>query len=125
MRRIYDPSEYAWLADLQPWNEFVTYSVFALVAFQAVFFLNFFISMWKGRKAEANPWQANSLEWTIPSPPPHGNFREMPTVYRGPYEYSVPGREQDYFVQSEPPPDREGESERPAPQPTAGEEGPR
>ena len=49
-----------------------------------------------------NPWKANSLEWVAPSPPPNGNFAEMPTVYRGPYEYSVPGREDDYWPQNSP-----------------------
>ena len=50
-----------------------------------------------------NPWRATTLEWTIPSPPPHGNFAEMPTVYRGPYEYSVPGHDEDYWPQHIPP----------------------
>ena len=40
-----------------------------------------------------------------PSPPPHGNFATVPTVYRGPYEYSVPGHPTDFFPQSEPGPD--------------------
>jgi len=42
------------------------------------------------------------LEWTVPSPPPHGNFAELPTVYRGPYEYSVPGNKEDYWPQNMP-----------------------
>jgi cytochrome c oxidase subunit 1 len=50
-----------------------------------------------------NPWQSNTLEWTAPSPPGHGNFAVMPTVYRGPYEYSLPDRESDFWPQSEPP----------------------
>ena len=49
-----------------------------------------------------NPWQATTLEWTAPSPPPHGNFTTPPVVYRGPYEYSLPGREKDYTMQTEP-----------------------
>ena len=59
--------------------------------------------MFKGKKAPNNPWEANSLEWTIASPPPHGNFKTLPTVYRGPYEYSVPGRDTDFWPQNEPP----------------------
>ena len=46
---------------------------------------------------------ATTLEWTVPSPPPHGNFAELPTVYRGPYEYSVPGHEEDFWPQHLPP----------------------
>jgi len=72
-----------------------------MLAFQLVFFYNCFIS-WKKKQKDAgpNPWNSNTLEWTTESPPPHGNWSELPTVYRGPYEYSVPGREQDYFPQN-------------------------
>src|SRR3990170_4998338 len=44
---------------------------------------NFFWSLFAGKKAESNPWQANTLEWSAPSPPPHGNFIATPVVYRG------------------------------------------
>ena len=60
---------------------------------------------WKnGAKAGPNPWKANTLEWQCPSPPGHGNFdpNNMPNCYRGPYEFSVPGREKDYWPQNEP-----------------------
>jgi cytochrome c oxidase subunit 1 len=107
MRRIYDPNQYEYLAQYQPMNTFISISALLLGAAQLIFLVNFLISL-RGKKAPANPWNANSLEWTLPSPPPHGNFPEMPTVYRGPYEYSVPGREEDYWPQSEPP----GEPER-------------
>ena len=50
-----------------------------------------------------NPWDCTTLEWTIPSPPPHDNFAgEEPTVYRGAYEYSVPGELQDFTMQTTP-----------------------
>ncbi len=53
-----------------------------------------------GAPAEANPWQANSLEWITTSPPlAHGNFETIPTVYRGPYEYSSPVVDDDYLPQ--------------------------
>jgi len=55
------------------------------------------------KKAGDNPWKANTLEWQCPSPPPHGNFATMPNVYRGPYEYSLPERESDFWPQNEPP----------------------
>ncbi|HIL70221.1 MAG TPA: cytochrome c oxidase subunit I, partial [Verrucomicrobia bacterium] len=66
------------------------------------FFLNIFISLRKGPKAGRNPWKANTLEWVTVSPPPHGNFEKLPEVYRSPYEYSVPGRKEDYWPQNEP-----------------------
>ena len=52
-------------------------------------------------QAAKNPWNANTLEWSADSPPPHGNFPVMPTVYRGPYEYAVPGRDSDFWPQHE------------------------
>jgi cytochrome c oxidase subunit I len=126
MRRIYDPTQYGWLAELQPWNVFITYAAFGLVAVQVVFFVNFLYSIWGGRKAEPNPWRANSLEWSVPSPPPHGNFVTMPVVHRGPYEYSTPDGREDFILQNAPP----GESDRPPPdgaqpQTATGEEEPR
>jgi cytochrome c oxidase subunit 1 len=110
MRRIYDPNQYEYLAPYQPMNTFISVSALLLGAAQLIFVFNFLWSLRAGKKAPANPWNSNSLEWTLPSPPPHGNFPTMPTVYRGPYEYSVPGREADYWPQSEPP----GEPERKA-----------
>jgi cytochrome c oxidase subunit 1 len=38
------------------------------------FIINFFWSMRHGKKVDDNPWEATTLEWTAPSPPPHGNF---------------------------------------------------
>ena len=68
---------------------------------QIPFFINFFRSLSKGKPAGRNPWKSNTLEWITESPPPHGNFSEFPTVYRPPYEYSVPGRSLDYWPQNE------------------------
>ena len=73
-----------------------------MLGFQLVFFYNCFISWRNGKKAENNPWKANTLEWTTSSPPGHGNWKELPTVYRGPYEYSTPDREEDYWPQNVP-----------------------
>jgi cytochrome c oxidase subunit 1 len=59
-----------------------------------------FWSLKKGAVAEKNPWHATTLEWTIPSPPPHDNFGgQYPSVYRGPYEFSVPGAREDFIPQ--------------------------
>jgi len=81
---------------------FATVSLLVMLAFQPIFLVNFINGMRRGRKAERNPWRANTLEWTADSPPPHGNWSTMPQVYRGPYEYSVPGRAEDYWPQNEP-----------------------
>ena len=115
MRRIYDPTEYEFLQPLMPTNRFITIAVFGLGAVQLIFALNFLLSMRYGKKAPPNPWKANSLEWSVPSPPPHGNFKEMPVVYRGPFEYSSPDSDDDYFPQHLPP--RGGRSPTAAPNP--------
>ena len=99
MRRIYDPTQYEFLQPMQPVNVFITTSAFVLGAAQILFMLNFLWSLFAGRKAERNPWHANSLEWVAPSPPPHGNFEVIPTVHRGPYEFSPPGVSEDYLPQ--------------------------
>ncbi len=103
-RRIYNYNNFPDLArpDLQHMRQFATVSLLVLLAFQIPFFINFFLSMKKGRLAGNNPWQANTLEWQTVSPPPHGNFAELPNCYRGPYEYSAPDRESDYWPQNEP-----------------------
>ena len=70
---------------------------------QLIVFYNVIMSWRSGEKAPKNPWKANTLEWTADSPPPHGNWPEgLPNCYRGPYEYSHPDREEDYWPQNEP-----------------------
>ena len=113
MRRIYDFTQYEYLQPLQPMNRFITISAFCLVATQSLFAINFLWSMFKGEKADNNPWKSNGLEWTVASPPPHGNFAEMPVVYRGPYEYSSPESDTDFLPQTTPP----RAAPEPAPQP--------
>ncbi len=83
-------------------NEFMAFSAFALGFFQLPFIFNFFYSIWFGKKVDDNPWQATTLDWAAPSPPPHGNFDRPIEAYRGPYEYSVPGAKRDYCMQCEP-----------------------
>ena len=103
-RRIYNYNHFPDLAtpDLQNIRVLATTALLVLIAFQFVFFFNFAKSFFFGEKAPKNPWRANTLEWVADSPPPHGNFPEMPTCYRGPYEYSVEGRESDFWPQNEP-----------------------
>jgi cytochrome c oxidase subunit 1 len=69
--------------------------------FQLPFIFNFFWSINKGEKVGPNPWEATTLEWSAPSPPPHGNFASPPSAYRGPYEYSVPGAKTDFVMQAD------------------------
>lgn len=48
---------------------------------------NLFKAARKGEIATANPWNGLTLEWQIPSPPPHENFESIPIITKGPYEY--------------------------------------
>src|SRR2546422_3569260 len=100
MRRIYNPTQYEFLQHLQPINVFMSVSGFILGAVQILFIVNFVGSLYWGKRADRNPWQANTLEWTAPSPPPHLNWgATLPTVYPGPYEYSSPEVAEDYLPQ--------------------------
>jgi cytochrome c oxidase subunit 1 len=101
-RRFSQFTEYEFLKSLHPLVMFVTIAALATVAVQFVFYFNLIWSMFKGQKAGDNPWEATSLEWTTATPPPHDNFAgHPPTVYRGPYEYSVPGAAKDYLMQTD------------------------
>ena len=107
MRRIANPMQYEFLQQMQPVsaqpiNVFITISAFILGVAQFLLLINVFWSIFRGKVAEQNPWQANTLEWHAPTPVPHGNFGEIPHVYHGPYEYSVPGAEKDWTPQTEP-----------------------
>ncbi len=103
-RRIADPYVYQFLNNpsIIGMNRFMTYSAFGLGLTQLIFAFNFFYSLVAGPKAGDNPWHSNSLEWATTSPPAHYNFETIPTVYHGPYEYSVPGHPTDYLPQTEP-----------------------
>jgi cytochrome c oxidase subunit 1 len=85
-------------------NSFILWGAVGLLIAQIPFIINFFYSISHGTKVENdNPWEATTLEWQAPTPPPHGNFLTPPQVYRGPYEYSVPGYAKDYVPQNQPP----------------------
>lgn len=103
-RRLYDGGQqYAHAQGVLHWNIFMSISAFCLFFFQLFFIVNFFWSMKKGKKvATDNPWEATTLEWDTPTPPPHGNFIKPLQVFRGPYEYSVPGKAKDFLPQTEP-----------------------
>ena len=101
-RRIYDYTQYAHLAHVGGLNRMMSVAAFCLLAAQLPFIVNFFWSLFRGKPAGDNPWEANTLEWATSSPPPHGNFATPLRVYRGPYEYSVPGQPQDWLPQHRP-----------------------
>jgi cytochrome c oxidase subunit 1 len=103
MRRYAETSGVDYLAPLQPVHVFISVAALITLSAQLIFLVNLFWSLFRGPKASENPWEATTLEWTVPSPPPHDNFggRE-PVVYRGPYEYSVPGASRDYTMQTTP-----------------------
>lgn len=99
-RRLYDGGQqYAHAQGVLEWNLVMSVGAWVMAIFQLPFIFNLFWSIKKGRQVEENPWQSTTLEWAAPSPPPHGNFTSVPVVYRGPYEYSVPGAKNDYSPQ--------------------------
>ena len=103
-RRVYSYAQFAEQSRpaLQHLRTTSTIALLVMLVFQVFFLINFFWSLRHGRRAEANPWRSTTLEWTVASPPPHGNFAKLPTVYRGPYEYGLPGRADDYWPQDAP-----------------------
>jgi len=85
-------------------NKGISHAAWLLGLAQLPFILNFFISLRRGRKVESdNPWEATTLEWQTPTPPPHGNFVGPVRVHRGPYDYSEPGQPRDFCPQTDPP----------------------
>ena len=74
-------------------NKFITVAATVIFAVQLIFVINFFYSIWKGKKmTEKNPWKANTLEWTTPIEPIHGNWPgKIPSVERWPYDYGKDG----------------------------------
>ena len=98
-RRIADPNIYPSLQHLAGLNKFMTVGALLLGVTQLLFVFNFVKSLFFGERAGRNPWNSNTLEWSAPSPPGHGNFDVAPVVYRGPYEYSSPEVEEDYLPQ--------------------------
>ena len=99
-RRYY---QFTLLKEFEIWtdvNKMITMAAILGGIAQLFFLFNFFYSIFKGKRAEQNPWQSNTLEWSTPVEHLHGNWPgEIPTVYRGPYEYSRPDREEDFFPQ--------------------------
>ena len=84
-------------------NVSISAAAWAMLLAQIQFIVNLFWSVKYGKKVESdNPWRATTLEWETPTPPPHGNFTKEIKVYRDPYEYSVPGAQEDFTTQAKP-----------------------
>lgn len=84
-------------------NVSISAAAWAMLVVQLPFIVNLFWSVKHGEKVKSdNPWQATTLEWETPTPPPHGNFTKEVKVYRDPYEYSVPGAKEDFTPQAQP-----------------------
>ncbi|MBC7567936.1 MAG: cbb3-type cytochrome c oxidase subunit I [Pedobacter sp.] len=102
-RRYYAFTEFEFMQKWLTVNVFVTWAAIMGALAQVAFLFNFFYSIFKGKKAPQNPWEANTLEWTTPVEHLHGNWPgEIPTVYRWPYDYSKPGAEEDFIPQTIP-----------------------
>ena len=102
-RRLYDGgASYAHNQPVLYLNVVISTAAFIMAAAQIFFIVNLIWSLSKGKKVMSdNPWDATTLEWATPTPPGHGNFLKPVAVYRGPYEYSVPGAAKDFSPQFE------------------------
>ncbi len=110
-RRYYEYSNFPMFDGVINLNVLITlFAIFGAVA-QLIFIYNFFYSIYRGRRASQNPWRSNTLEWTTPVEHIHGNWPgPLPTVHRWPYDYSKPGKEEDFVSQIVPLDDNEEES---------------
>jgi len=121
-RRLYDGGEtYAHAQDTLWLNEVMSISAWGLAIAQIPFIVNFFLSLRKGAEAPDNAWDATTLEWAAPSPPPHGNFAEPMAAYRGPYEYSPPYSDREFMPQWQPGDDADRPAPAHAPEPVPAE----
>jgi cytochrome c oxidase subunit 1 len=102
-RRYYSNTAFPLFDDLMNINEFITiFTIIAALA-QVLFLFNFVYSIFRGQKAPQNPWNATTLEWTTPVEHIHGNWPgAIPEVHRWPYDYSKPGKDQDFVPQTVP-----------------------
>ena len=109
-RRYYAYGETAFMSQSsQDLNAAISVAAIFVAVAQVIFLINIVKSLFDGKKAGHNPWNATSLEWQTPhTPPRHGNFDELPSVYRWAYDYGVPGAERDFIPQNVPSEDMAG-----------------
>jgi cytochrome c oxidase subunit 1 len=102
-RRYYTFTSFDAFKSFADLNMFISIAAFITFSAQLLFAYNFFSSIFRGRRSPQNPWMSNTLEWTAPVNPGHGNWvGEIPTVYRWPYDYSKPGHDEDFIPQNVP-----------------------
>ncbi|MCO4293453.1 cbb3-type cytochrome c oxidase subunit I [Solitalea sp. MAHUQ-68] len=102
-RRYYTFTEFEMFTKWIPLNKFITLAAILGAVAQVLFLYNFFVNIFRGKRAPQNPWNSNTLEWTTPVEHFHGNWPgEIPAVYRWPYDYSKPGAEHDFIPQTVP-----------------------
>jgi len=102
-RRYYSNAEFPIFDELQDINVIITMFAIGGGIAQLIFIFNCFYSMWRGPKAPQNPWKSNTLEWTTPVEHIHGNWPgALPEVHRWAYDYSKPGHDEDFVVQTTP-----------------------
>ncbi|MCE6991279.1 cbb3-type cytochrome c oxidase subunit I [Dyadobacter sp. CY323] len=102
-RRYYAFTSYEFTNKYLDMNTFIMYAAIMTFVAQLIFLYNFISSIFTGKVAPRNPWHSNTLEWTTPVHPGHGNWPgPLPAVYRWPYDYSKPGAAEDYIPQNVP-----------------------
>ena len=101
-RRYYSFASFDFANQFADINKFITIAAIVVFALQVMFVVNFFYSIWKGKVVTTpNPWKANTLEWTTPIKPGHGNWGDkLPVVHRWAYDYGKDGNE--YIPQVQP-----------------------
>ncbi len=115
-RRYYANTAYDQFNVFIDMNQFITIAALIGGAAQVIFLVNFFWSIYKGKRASRNPWKSNTLEWTTPVEHLHGNWPgEIPHVYRWAYDYSKPGAEDDFIPQNVPDEGQVDEMQEPVP----------
>jgi len=102
-RRYYSNEAIELFSGFSDMNISITWFAILAAIAQGIFIFNFFFSIYKGKKAPQNPWGSNTLEWTAPVGDIHGNWPgKIPEVHRWPYDYSKPGKKEDFVVQTVP-----------------------
>ena len=101
-RRYYRFDNFDTFSHFADTNMFITIAAIITFGFQVLMVINFFYSIWKGKKVKTkNPWGATTIEWTTPINAGHGNWPgKLPTVQRWAYDYGKDGR--DFVPQIEP-----------------------
>jgi cytochrome c oxidase subunit 1 len=109
-RRYYSFASFDFAGQFGMMNKFITIAAILTFAFQILFIVNFFYSIYRGRKQTTmNPYGATTLEWTAPIDAGHGNWEgDIPEVHRWAYDYGKDGK--DFIAQVTPLGENETES---------------